>query len=717
MQPLLLFFSLYRINSIVFVKKIGYLLLCFCMSISTLSAQATSDSLSLHDIDIQQLEKEITALELSAHIFAEQKDFTNAVSVLDSAVMLSIRTENHKKQASLLTFQGEIYCKNDRYLLAEHSLKHAQKLLVELNTDEDSALICKVYNNLGIIYRRKDNYDEALKYHLNAEKIARKKNELQQHAISLNSLGLILVHQKNYEGALRYFEEALTVETQTHNELGVAINLNSIAWAYQEIGDYHKAEDFYKKAEEANRELKNNEGIAICRRYLGTLYVLKKDYKTAAEYFKKSIDYFEERGDTRNYCLTAFEYAKLFIIQGNNESAIDLLLSVNELASSLHQNDLLHESYLKLSKIYENIGDNAKALRYLQTSNIYSDSIHNTEAEQFAEEIETKYRLQESNDEIEYLTGVNAERRAYISRMRIIGFGLILSLIAVVILLIRIANKRNKFRELAQQLEINNTAIVTQKEYIAEQNRMLEQQTEELQKINSTKDKFFSIIAHDLRNPFNALIGFSDLLTENYESYTDAERKEIIRTLNKSAQSAHRLQDNLFSWARSQSGALQVNPEQFDIREIIVENIEQAKIRAANKGILIHNSIPLREISIFADKNMINTVIRNILSNAVKFTNLGGHIELSVEKKADNIEISVKDNGIGISDDVQKKLFNLADGNTRRGTNNEPGSGLGLVLCREFVLKNNGTIRVKSAVGAGTEFRVSLPLHAQDNAQ
>jgi two-component system, sensor histidine kinase and response regulator len=236
----------------------------------------------------------------------------------------------------------------------------------------------------------------------------------------------------------------------------------------------------------------------------------------------------------------------------------------------------------------------------------------------------------------------------------------------------------------------------------------------ELKAANASKDKFFSIIAHDLKNPFNGIIGLSSLLIDDYDSFPVAEQKEFIQNIRDTAENTFRLLQNLLEWSQTQTGKIHFEPVQFSLTSITTEIVDLVKTSAGNKNIVLRSAIS-PETVVFADKNMINTVIRNLLLNAVKFTRSGGMILLSARNAGNMVEISVTDNGVGISPENFKKLFCIDCNMISYGTNGEQGTGLGLILCKEFIEKNAGTIRVESEVGLGSTFTISVPESAKYN--
>ncbi len=266
-----------------------------------------------------------------------------------------------------------------------------------------------------------------------------------------------------------------------------------------------------------------------------------------------------------------------------------------------------------------------------------------------------------------------------------------------------------ELRKYAEQLLINKDLLENKANELSEVNEQLQKSEGELREMNKSKDKFFSILAHDLRSPFTSLLGLSEFLENEIETLQTEEVQKIVMSISSSSKKVYRLLENLLQWSRIQTGRLDFTPDYFDPNEIVHDIVELYKINAAKKEIKISTSFE-KNLSVFADRNMIDTVLRNLLSNAIKFTKTGGSIELCTNKVENAVKISVKDTGIGISKKELISLFSLECNSTRLGTENEKGTGLGLVLCKEFVEKNKGKIEVDSKTNRGSIFSFTIPV-------
>jgi PAS domain S-box-containing protein len=245
-----------------------------------------------------------------------------------------------------------------------------------------------------------------------------------------------------------------------------------------------------------------------------------------------------------------------------------------------------------------------------------------------------------------------------------------------------------------------------------ERELIIKNQNEELLRLNASKDKFFSILAHDLKNPFSAIIGSSDLLLTRLDKNDSEEIDKYAKIINQSSKKALDILLNLMDWSQIQTGNIAYSPESADINSLVEEALLLLGCNAEEKSISIRNLIP-HETMIFADKVMVSIVLRNLISNAIKYTHIDGIVSITSIQKQNEIVISVQDNGVGIAEEKIRKLFKLDGVHSTPGTKKEKGTGLGLILCKEFLEKNNGNIWVESAVGVGTSFHFSLRINTE----
>lgn len=274
----------------------------------------------------------------------------------------------------------------------------------------------------------------------------------------------------------------------------------------------------------------------------------------------------------------------------------------------------------------------------------------------------------------------------------LIVFGLGLVFLVYIIRINIIKRQRNKLKKMVEEktLELSETNT-------------------KLKSANLTKDKFVSIIAHDLKNPFNSLIGFSDILLQDWDELPDREKIDIIEIMKNTSDDTFQLLVNLLDWSRIQKEHIDFDPENFNLNQLVYNTYYQVKSHALLKNQLVKIEVP-SAIQVFADKNMITTIVRNLLSNAIKYTPRNGRITVSAEEKGSMVQCCVKDTGVGIPKDEIAGLFETELPVSSKGTEGESGTGLGLILCREFVKNNNGKIHAESEPGKGSIFCFTIPL-------
>lgn len=279
----------------------------------------------------------------------------------------------------------------------------------------------------------------------------------------------------------------------------------------------------------------------------------------------------------------------------------------------------------------------------------------------------------------------------------------------------RISRIRKSYLELQEQILQRTNELKAKEIQLSKINLMqsgllkdLWESKRRLKQINDNKDKFFSIVSHDLKSPFNSLLGFSELMLKEFDYLPKEELKEYVSSINKSVSNVYGLLENILEWSRIQTGRMEFNPVCVELSNLIHEAFFSLSGNAIKKNIKLVSHVN-KNIRAYADINMIRSVVNNLISNAIKFTGCGGEIIVMAARTGELVEISVSDNGVGMGKEEIAKLFRIDVNFSKSGTENEKGTGLGLVLCRELVEKNGGTISVESFEGKGTTFVFTLP--------
>jgi signal transduction histidine kinase len=359
--------------------------------------------------------------------------------------------------------------------------------------------------------------------------------------------------------------------------------------------------------------------------------------------------------------------------------------------------------YANISEYYTQKKNYKKALEFFRKSEAINDSLFNERLTSKISDLEVKHAIENKNIENELLRKENRIQQLEINKHYVLGVLTICVLLFIIWLLV--ARYRSKLKD-NELLFLKNKVVSKHQQELVEAMGRLQESEDNLRSANATKDKMFSLIAHDLRGSIgNISNGLRMLLNDEDLELTEEDKAEFLQTLFNSADNSYELLENLLLWARNQSHTITVNREIIDLNQLISNNvellIELAKIKSIN---LFSDSDD--EVHVYADRNMLNTIIRNLISNAIKFTNRGGRVEIRTDVEEDFVKVSVIDNGIGMT---SNQIMNIYNGKTTDGTDREKGSGLGLMLCRDFLENNDGKLSVESEVGKGSVFSFTVP--------
>jgi len=396
------------------------------------------------------------------------------------------------------------------------------------------------------------------------------------------------------------------------------------------------------------------------------------------------------------------------------DTSIKYADSALSIAKSSNNQRLIALSLQRKSKALIQKNRHKQALKLLQLAKKINDSIYSDDNSKKIKELKTTFETEKKEKEIQLLERDNELKELEIKQKRnernlvIIAIGLFIFSGFLLYYRYRIKNKANKLLEEKNlELQKTNKELTEINRKIHRQNQELEKLKEEQKQLIAMKDKFFSIIAHDLRNPFNAILGFSQLLIDSYDKFDENKKKEFLLKIKHASEETYRLLENLLEWAQSQSNQIEMQQTELNLLSVVNEvlSVLDSEIKIKNIGISVSVS---EKTTVYADINMLKTILRNLITNAVKYSFEGGEIQILDKIKNDVVTICIADKGTGISPENRKKLFRTDEKFKAVGTANEKGTGLGLVLCKEFVEKNNGKIWVESEEGKGSTFCFTL---------
>jgi signal transduction histidine kinase len=546
--------------------------------------------------------------------------------------------------------------------------------------------LARTFEVVGDFYKSAQFLDQAAK--LDPREI-----NINTLAMIFNNLGRVNAAMGVMDEALKNFQDVLRYRTDIDKRFEAEALLN-LGHLYTARGDYKAALENHKKALAVTRALGDRRSEALSLNDIGILYgLMKNDEKSLANH-EVSLEIRRSLNDKRGIAESYNNIALFYLRKGETEKARANGLFALEQAREAQAQEQMLKSYDLLSQSFKTLGDFQSALTYKELSQALHEFIENEAHERQLLETQNRYLLGKKETEIQNLDALRLDRERELAagkKFRNVLYLLVaLGVVSAGLLLILYLVKRRANRILS----------VAKKE--------VQQQNVKLQQLNNTKDKFFSIISHDLKGPLNSLTSFSRLLIDHTDSLSREEIQALAKDLDKSVKNLLTLLENLLEWSRSQTGNIDFTPEVFDVCELLEANKLLLDSQGKSKQVSIE-VLYSGESRVRLHKQSVNTVIRNLLSNAIKFTSANGTIRLGLRHENSRLEIYVADNGVGMSAEVVEKLFRLDSKHSTRGTSNEKGTGLGLILCRDFIEKNGGHLRVQSAPGKGSVFTCSFP--------
>jgi signal transduction histidine kinase len=441
------------------------------------------------------------------------------------------------------------------------------------------------------------------------------------------------------------------------------------------------------------------------------VYMNNDQTDEAVKNLESSRQIFREEGYPKYVANTTNNIGRAYYRSGRLEEALEYFKQGLEEATELNSAFLIMDNYKYKADCYAKLGNFPEAYRFSNEYYTLKDSLLNIDKEKELAEIQARYESEIREQENQLLKKENEAHAATIKIQYIVGIGIVIILILAGILAIIYyrANENEKktndlLRKQKNEIEEKNAALSKLNEEITVQNDAISQQKKELEELNAIKDKLFSIISHEFRSPLNSLKGTLALLKVG--ALSDEELNTISKELTDKINSTSIFLDNLLNWAKSQMQGINPKPAKLDLYEVAEENITLLRSMADKKKVRLENSIP-EETEVFIDPNMLNLVFRNLISNAIKFSMRGGTIQVRSEPDNDLIRVSVKDSGIGMSQENVKMLFQVQSFTTR-GTANERGTGLGLYISKNFIESNGGRIWTESEEGKGSTFNFTV---------
>jgi signal transduction histidine kinase len=586
-----------------------------------------------------------------------------AVELVEGNKLLNLYSKTY-------SFLGLVYRDMNRYADAEDCFEKALSAAVKMNQKEQ---IAWGYNNLATIDRILSKYTDAIDKIYKALAVFEQLNHAKGKSHCYINLGILYRYQKDYEKSLECLNNAISIREKINDARGIAQAKYLIGETYYEAGQFEKALKYYMESEEYYKKAGQFSDFTRSILYMayGGAYYELKQYERSLDYKLKALDLNLKLGNRDNLSRIHLSLGKIYERLNNYPAAELHLKKALEYADDISLRSRKREITQALADFYYLRNNPVEAYKYLKQYAELNDSIYSERSKELMAKLETEYRTKEKEKENELLSAklkIESQKIWFLS-------GISLMLIVSVAALFYFYKKTKE-----------------------QNNRLVE--------LNDTKDLLFSIISHDIKNPFGVIISASEFLHKDNDTLDEEERRQLSETVYQSSRNIYALLNNLLKWSQNQRELLKVEFTDIILSELVDENIKLLFGQAKEKNIELVNNVP-ENITARGDRESVSLVVRNLLNNAIKFSD-GGKVEINAREDRNRIYVEVSDSGVGIPEARLKELFKVKKSKTTAGTSGEKGTGLGLILCKDLVEINGGEISVSSELGKGSKFVFSL---------
>lgn len=577
-------------------------------------------------------------------------------------------------------------CKRDQGQNRE-SIPVFAKALEQALQAGDSALISTCYRELGFSNTITGNYEHGLEAYTTALQIDTRLGADENVSVSLNAIGKIHELWRDFDTALEFFFKSLEISKNLNNLNQISVRKASIASVYKSLQNFDLALEYLEKSLALETELGNEVRRGYRLDQIGEIYTIMGDYKKAEEMLIPALQIFQENRIHVSESIVLNHLALNYMKKGDYDEAFTHYNQSLEIAERVNFSNMKLKNYEELSQLMQRKGDFSKALDYYRHFVALRDSAYNEQARRQLLDFQVKYESEQKEKELALLNQERLQDQLRLNQARQQRI-LMAGILTILVILLGALYSRFHIKKRAQLK-------------LASANR-------QLSSLNQTKNKFFTILAHDLKNPIYAFRNISAAVYENHAELKAEDLRYYSGELKNTSEKLCSFLDELLKWAASITGRLVPKEESIELKPLFNELNDLYKPLATAKNLNLSVLVPDGQ-SVYADRNMVHTVFRNIISNAIKFTPEHGWVKIESSLNSHQVTISISDSGIGISEEELPKLFDIGNDPSKIGNSSEKGMGFGLFLCKEFVDKNNGKIWAESKTGNGTTIHITLP--------
>lgn len=610
------------------------------------------------------------------------------------------RSHQHFNRDSIALLQKDTLAYRLFLSRPDSSIRLARETLAKATENGYREIEGLSYYILSKAYWAKADYSKSAEYGFKALRIFENSPAVGVWGKSLLSLARTFIDLHQFQQGRIYINRALALGTSNNDELLIAESYRELSMLLSETRQYDSALNYANLGIELFEKHNDSLNVSILFGRKGKVYFLKGDYKQSEYFNRRSMQYDSLVGNRRALGITYYQAALDKVHLGQLDTALLLLKKSISISRELRNLSALIKAHSLMASIHMEKKSPADAVKELKIASLYKDTLYSTEKSGQIQEMASLYELSSKEETIQRLSQDNLVQQQIMTGQR---FFVALLLIGVLILGLTVYFL-SRFRKLQDKtnraLEAKNKAIEQQKEEI-------QTQAETLQQLNNLKSKLLSVISHDLRGPMATLHSLLDLLTRS--QVTPEEFIAISDKLKTSLGATERTLENLLNWSLTQMDGLKAEPRKIEVKNTIDETCTLMQETAQRKLINLKNEIE-SEVWVNADADQLQLILRNLIHNAIKFSKPSDTIVVAAERDTSFCVISVKDNGIGMTDDELRRLIETRNHFTKAGTLKEKGTGLGLLLCREFIKLNGGEMRITSTPDHGTSVTFTLPL-------
>lgn len=555
--------------------------------------------------------------------------------------------------------------------------------------------------NIGWIYYRRGQYQKSFDFSKDAYELALQVDNMKVAARLLNSMGALYYEQQNFDLAIEQFKKAYLLSKREGDLYTQIRSLNNVAYNFSQKNELDSALYYAKYAIEVNRKAGSPYLTAFANRVIGDIYYTTGNYDSAASIFENSLNEARLQHVKTTEASVTHRLGATYLKLGKLSDAEKVLLEGVQVSEENKFLDELAKNHKYLAQVYEEKGDIRNAYQHQSTYVVLNDSLVDKGNRDRIALLQGMFQEDLDKSELNLLKEQNENQAQRLKLIRrnyyiiAIAIVLILGLLIWLFLLNRNIKKYNDF-------------LLEQKRKIKDQNIDLEAKSLQLEKINETKNKLFSILGHDLKAPIGQVKSVVDLLIQGM--LTKEEFEELLKVLNKDINSVHFTLNNTLKWSMAQMEGFKLKKMPFSLYDLVASNLTLIEPQLKEKEIVVSNLMQKDQL-VYADQDLMEVVVRNILNNAVKFSKRNGTVEITTSPKGQFVKWCVQDHGIGIKASQIKEILGkdyiITD--SQKGTEQEKGSGLGLQLCKEFVRMNGGEIYIQSKEGEGTRICLDIP--------